>query len=244
MIGGGSWWIISVAFGAIVASPPTAQSAQNNLFLVPFPNPQTDRWSLGFERELPYGLFWDTSYVGSVSHHLYRTIDMNPIVNPSTGARFQPQVGPRTVRAASANSNYQSLQIELKRSFKSTPLGQVLMLGSYTYSHALDDVSDVFGFDATPSAVESVSQVTGASPHIDYGNSDFDRRHVGVLAFVWGVRGPKNGALGQVFGGWQISGVAHWQTGFPFTMVNGTDRNGDGQSGPECWTVTRSKRAP
>jgi len=223
----------STLFTGIAPSPPTAQSTQSNLFLTPFLNPQTDRWSLGFERELPYGLITDASYVGSVSHHLYRTIDMNPIVNPTTGARFHPEVGIRTVRAASANSNYQSAQFELKRSFKSTPLGSVFLLGSYTYSHSLDDVSDVFGFDSTPNAFQSVSQVTGASPHIDRGNSDFDRRHVGVIALVWGIRGPNRGVLGQVLGGWQVSGVAHWQTGFPYTMVNGSDRNGDGQSGPD-----------
>src|SRR5262249_1390474 len=121
----------STLFAGIVAAPPTALSAQSNLFLTPFLNPQTDRWSLGFERELPWGLIGDGSYVGSVSHHLYRTIDMNPIVNPATGARFQPQVGIRTVRASSANSNYEALQFELRRNFKSTPIGPLLFLGTY-----------------------------------------------------------------------------------------------------------------
>jgi hypothetical protein len=99
----------SALFAGIGPTPPTAQSAQSNLFLTPFPNPVTDRWSLGFEHELPYSFFWETSYVGSVSHHLYQTLDLNPIVNPATGARLDPQVGVRTVRAASANSNYESL---------------------------------------------------------------------------------------------------------------------------------------
>lgn len=223
----------STLFSGITATPPTAQSPQQNLFLTPFLNPQTDRWSLGFEREMPYGFIWDTSYVGSVSHHLYRSIDMNPIVNPATGARFQPQVGIRTVRASSANSNYNALQLELRRNFKTTPVGELLFLGTYTWSHSLDDISDVFAFDSTPTSFESVSQVLGASPHIDYGNSDFDRRHVGVISLVWDIRGPKNGIMGQILGGWEVAGIAHWQTGFPFTMSNGTDRNGDGQTGPD-----------
>lgn len=223
----------SSLFGGITATPPTAQSPQQNLFLTPFDNPQTDRWSLGFEREMPYGFIWDTSYVGSVSHHLYRTIDMNPIVNTLTGARFDPAVGIRTVRAASANSNYEALEFELRRNFKNTPLGPVFFLGTYTWSHSLDDVSDVFAFDSTPSSFESVSQVLGASPHIDYGNSDFDRRHVGVISLVWDLRGPQHGIMSQILGGWSLSGVSHWQTGFPYTAANGTDRNGDGQSGPD-----------
>ncbi len=221
----------SALFAGIAATPATALSPQTNLFLGSFPNPQTDRWSFGFEREMPYGLFWDTSYVGSVSHHLYQTLDMNPFVAP--GVRFQPQVGQRTVRAASANSNYESFQTGLKRNFKSTPAGSLQLQGSYTYSHFLDNISDVFGFDSTPSSLQSVPQVLGFSPRIDYGNSDFDRRHVGSLAILFTPKAPTKGALGQILGGWSIAGIAHWQTGFPFTVVNGFDRNGDGQTGPD-----------
>lgn len=223
----------SAQFAGIQPTPPTAQSPQSNLFLLPFRNPYTDRWSLGFEREMPYGLIWDTSYVGSVSHKLFRSIDMNPIVDPTTGARFMPQVGSRTARATSANSNYESLQVELKRPFKSTPVGDLQFNGSYTYAHYLDEISDVFGFDSTPSSFESVSQVVGVSPHLDYGNSDFDRRHVGAIGLVWGLRGPRQGLLGSLVGGWQLSAISTWQTGIPFTIANGTDRNGDGQRIPD-----------
>jgi outer membrane receptor protein involved in Fe transport len=223
----------STQFAGIQPTPPTAQSPQSNLFLQPFRNPYTDRWSLGFERELPNGFIWDTSYVGSVSHKLFRSIDMNPIVNPATNARFQPQVGARTVRATSANSNYESMQLDLKRRFGATPVGQVQFQGSYTYAHYLDDVSDVFGFDSNPSSLQSVSQVVGGSRHLDYGNSDFDRRHIGSIGMVWDVRGPHSGLLGSFVGGWQVSGIARWDTGFPYTIINGTDRNGDGQSLPD-----------
>lgn len=223
----------SSQFSGILPTPATAQSPQTNLFLLPFRNPYTDRWSLGFEREIPFGLIWDTSYVGSVSHKLFRSIDMNPIVDPATGARFMPQVGPRTARAASANSNYESLQVELKRPFKATPAGNLQFEGSYTYGHYMDDVSDVFGFDSTPSSFQSVSQVVGGSRHLDYANSDFDRRHVGAIGLVWGLRGPTRGVVGAFVGGWQLSTIATWQTGIPYTVINGSDRNGDGQLVPD-----------
>jgi outer membrane receptor protein involved in Fe transport len=223
----------STLFAGIGPTPPTAQSPQQNLFLTPFLNPRTDRWSFGFERELPRNFIFETSYVGSISHHLYRTIDMNPIVAPLTGVRFQPQVGVRTVRAASANSNYESLQFNLKRNFKPTPLGQLQLDGSYTYAHYLDDVSDVFAFDSTPSSFQSAPQVLGFSPHTDYGNSDFDRRHIGAIAVVFTPRAPSNGVLGTVLGGWTLSGIAHWQTGLPYTVQNGSDRGGFGQTAAE-----------
>ena len=249
----------SAQFAGIQPTPPTAQSPQSNLFLQPFSNPYTERWSLGVERELPYNLFVDVSYIGSVSHKLYRTIDMNPQINDGCASRLHSELqsplpspcasltpaqraqqtalrtgqGIRTVRATSANSDYESFQADLKRRFSSTPVGEVQFVGSYTYSHFLDEVSDTFARDPTPSPFQSVSQVLGGSRHLDYGNSDYDRRHVGALALVWDVRGPKTGILGSLIGGWQLSGVAHWQTGFPFTVANGTDRNGDGQADPD-----------
>jgi hypothetical protein len=125
------------------------------------------------------------------------------------------------------------MQFELKRRFKNTPLGALLLRGSYTYSHFLDDVSDVFGFDSTPSPLQSVSQVLGASPHIDYGSSDFDRRHIGSIGFSWEIRAPRTGLMRQIFGGWKLAGIADWQTGEPYTMQNGRDRNGDGQTAPD-----------
>ena len=249
----------SAQFAGIQPTLPTASSPQTNLFLQPFRNPYTERWSLGFERELPYNLLADVSYVGSLSHHLFRSIDMNPLMNDGCGTRFQSQLqsalpapcaslttvqqrqqstlrspqGIRTVRATSANSNYESFQADLKRRFSSTPVGAIQFVGSYTYSHFLDEVSDVFARDATLSPFQSVSQVVGGSRHLDYADSDYDRRHVGALALLWDLRGPTKGIMGSLVGGWQLSGTAHWQTGFPFTVANGTDRNGDGQTDPD-----------
>lgn len=219
----------SAQFASIQATPPTAQSPQQNQFLQPFESPYTLRWSLGFERQLPAGLIFDSSYVGSASRRLFRSIDMNPIVSPPS-TRFMPQVGVRTVRATTADANYHSFQLELKRAFAPTPVGHFQFDGSYTYAHYLDDISDVFGFDSTPSSFESVSQVLGASPHIDYGNSDFDRRHVGSLAVVWGLPNPGQALLHSLVGGWQLSAIATWQTGIPFTVANGSDRTGEGDA--------------
>ena len=211
-------------FAAIGPSQPTALSPQDSLFLGNFPNPRTARWSFGFQRELPWGMILDTSYVGSVSHHLYRTVDVNPFDPNNPTVRIHPQVGQRTIRAATANSNYESLQSSLRRGFKSSVLGELQFSGSYTYSHFLDDVSDVFNRDSTANPHESAPQVLGFSPHIDYGNSDFDRRHVGSIGFLWTPIQPKRGLLGALAGGWTFSGVSHWQDGIPFTVINGSSR--------------------
>jgi len=220
-------------FQTIQPKQPTAKDTQQELFLGRFPSPRTSHWSFGFQRELPFGMIWDTSYVGSVSRHLYQELDMNPIVNSITGVRFQPQVGIRTVRGATENSNYESLQLNLRRGFKSTVFGELQFNGSYTYSHFLDAASDVFARDSTPSAFQSAPQVLGFSPRVDYANSDYDHRHVGVLGFLWTPMQPKRGILGATLGGWAFSGIAHWQDGIAFTVQNGKDRGGFGQPNAE-----------
>jgi hypothetical protein len=170
---------------------------------------------------------------------------MNPIVNPTTGDRLHPELqisttpstrrgeGIRTVRAASANSNYNSLQVEVRRRFASTPLGNVAVNGAYTLGHSLDEISDVFGQLSNASSFQSVSQTLGVSPRIDHGNSDFDYRHNSVIGLIWEIRGPKSGVFGQILGGWSLSAIQRFQSGFPFTVHNGTDRNSDGQIDPD-----------
>jgi len=247
-------------------------SAQSNLFLGRFPSPRTARWSLGFQRELPWGMIWDTAYVGSVSRHLYQSLDMNPVVDTYTtaiGTRFHSELqnplpanfatlspalqaqaistrqgqGIRTVRAAIANSNYESLQLNLRRGFTSSMLGQLQFTGSYTYSHFLDNVSDVFARDSNPNAFQSAPQVLGFSPRIDYGNSDFDLRHVGSIGFLWSPPQPKSGIVGTFLGGWTVSGIAHWQDGIPFSVINGSDRGGWGQATAERADISNPNAA-
>jgi hypothetical protein len=175
---------------------------------------------------------------------------MNPIVNPATNDRLHPELqitpptnattiatrggeGIRTVRASSANADYNSLQVDLRRRLASTPVGNFGVNGAYTWGHSLDEISDVFGQLSNLSSFQSVSQVLGVGPRIDYADSDFDYRHNGVIGWVWEIRGPKEGVLGQILGGWSLSGIQRFQSGFPFTVHNGTDRNKDGQAGPD-----------
>ena len=68
---------------------------------------------------------------------------------------------------------------------------------------------------------------------LDHALSDYDRRQRLAISYVWDLPGPKRGALGLVAGGWQISGVTVFQSGAPFTLLNGLDRNGDGVSTPD-----------
>jgi len=220
--------------GAIPTTAPTltaANSTQTAVFNPNIRNPYTQRWSLGVQRELPMGLILDVSYVGSAGRKLFVSEDLNPIVNNSVTppVRLFPNFGPRRWRSSGANSNYHSMQVRVdKRLSRGFQINT-----SYTWSHLLDQISEVFATDQTVSSLASIPPVQGGGLKLDYGNSDYDRRHRLAINYIWNLPGPRNGFLSQVAGGWQISGVTVIQSGAPFTITNSLDRNGDGQTGPD-----------
>ncbi len=61
-------------------------------------------------------------------------------------------------------------------------------------------------------------------------DSAFDIRHRVVFSANYELPFFKNaqGVTHGVLGGWQVNGVAYWQTGLPFTVTNGTARSNTG----------------
>ncbi len=49
-----------------------------------------------------------------------------------------------------------------------------------------------------------------------------------TIAHLWDIPGPKHGIWKQAFGGWSITGIISFQSGVPFSLQNGFDRNNDG----------------
>ena len=217
---------------AIPSTPvsPSATNSQTSVFNPNIRNPYTQRWSLGLQRELPWGLVMDASYVGTAGRKLFVSEDLNPIVNPSTGARLYPLLGIRRWRTSGADSEYHSGQLRVDKR-----LSRGLVFGaSYTWSKNMDSTSEVFATGNTNSSLASVPAFLGGLK-LDWAPSDYDRRHRFVFNYVWDLpifRG-NNHLVGKVLGGWQWNGIVTFQSGAPFTIANGRDRNGDGQSGPD-----------
>src|SRR5205085_12370933 len=174
------------------ARTPSVLDSQTSVFNKDIRNPYTQRWSLGMQRELPFKLVMDLSYVGSKGTKLFVTEDLNPI-NIATGARFFPALGIRRYRTSGANSIYNSLQARVDRRFSRG----LLFVASYTWSHLIDQISEVFATDQTNSSLASVPAFQGGLK-LDRGNSDYDRRHRFAFSYVWDLPGPKRGFLGEV----------------------------------------------
>jgi hypothetical protein len=88
------------------------------------------------------------------------------------------------------------------------------MVHSYTWGHAIDDAS---GLRVTSNSLNA---------RLGRGNSEFDVRHRYSGSLIWDVPflGNRKDLPGHTLGGWQISSVLTFQTGFPFDITEPQDR--------------------
>jgi len=98
---------------------------------------------------------------------------------------------------------------------------------SYTWSKFIDSTSEVFATTNSGAATSSVAAFLGGLS-LDRGPSDYDRTHRLVISYIWDLPGFKNGLANKILGGWELSGVTSFQSGAPFTILNGSDRDADG----------------
>jgi hypothetical protein len=131
--------------------------------------------------------------------------------------------GTVTEISSSNLGNYNGVTVSLVRRFSS-----LQFQANYTYSHALDMISNGgflpfnFGTNESTSNPQDPFNVR----RYNYGNADYDVRQYASLNYVWTT--PKmKGWIGAV-GSWTISGTAFWRTGLPTTVI---DDNGNGTLG-------------
>jgi hypothetical protein len=207
-------------------------------------SPYALHYNLQVEREMFRDFLVNVAYVGSRGVKLTRfrtpnggpngqTVPLDIFRNnfgfPTALAlppvtRTNADLGAFTIFDSSAASSYHSLQIGLtKRYNKGSQI-----TASYTWSHAIDDVSDVFdlaGAFALPQDDRNL--------RAERGNANFDVRHRFVTSslanvpFISRFNGER-GWRGQVLGGWQFASITTYQTGQPFTINTSFDTNLDG----------------
>ena len=136
------------------------------------------------------------------------------------GSRPSPTAGAINIYESSANSRYDSLQIQLRGRFPKATQYQV----AYTLSRALDDVSDVFdlaGASALPQNSLTASERAFAN---------FDARHRLSYNFIYDLPAMRSHskAVRLLLGGLQIASLGSYQTAQPFTVNNIWDVNLDG----------------
>jgi hypothetical protein len=193
-------------------------------------NPMTYQWNFGFQREMPLGTVLEMAYVGTRGERLFANEQLNPF-NHCFGllgcTRLRPDLGSIVIRGNHADSVYHGLETSVYRSFKNG----LQLRGAYTWSRAIDNMSEVFVTSGGASRRQDVFSYSG-----DRGPSVFNRTHRGVLSWVYeppSVKGDSGGAkvLSWITRDWQFSGTASWTSGAPQTVFfSGFDQNGDGET--------------
>ena len=204
-------------------------------------NPYYQRWSLGFQRELPANFLLDVSYVGTKGTRLFVNEDMNPVVpalmriNPavtptipgySLSTRWDSAQGGRLTRTNGGDSNYHALQVEVDRRLAAG----LLFKASYTWSKVIDNASEIFSVGSSNSPQNTVIPSIFGGLTLDRGLSMTDRPHRAVFTYLYELPFMKKGnpVLKQVLGGWQLSGVTTFESGRPLNIYNGLDADGIG----------------
>jgi hypothetical protein len=204
-------------------SPPAYYGAQQNT-----KNPTYLEWNLEVEHSLDSKTIVSANYVGN---HGIHEVFINPSLNayaPSGFAGLQSTIPDArfssvTELQTDGTSDYNGLVLSARHNFSHS----FQAMATYTYSHALDDVSDN-GFtqwnyaDTDPSIQYPQNP---SNPHANYGNNDADVRHAFSASYLWTPiitsliqSGPK-----PLLAGWSVSGTFFYRSGLPFTVIDSAD---------------------
>ena len=221
------------SFNSISQSVPGFAAPNVDSFPSTFKQPTYYKWNFEIEQSLGPKMLLTVNYSGMHGVHI-------PIGDGGLNAYCPTSVCPNGfvgLPAAAPNaafgtvlqylsagdSNYNGLTVSVQRRLSA---GLTFNL-NYTWSHALDDVSNggvvnetfgIFQTDANISFPQNPFNIRG-----NYGNADYDVRHYFsadfVLSDMFRHAGFKYGP-NRVFGGWTLSSNWFWRSGMPFTIVD------------------------
>lgn len=131
-----------------------------------------------------------------------------------------PRFGTVTQVVPGGNSNYNGLTVSFSRKMARS----FQLQANYTWSHALDEVSNggflPFNFNTNTSilGVQDPNNIRA----FNYGNADYDIRHYFSLNYVWQVPFSSvfHWGANQLWQGWTISGTLFTRSGLPFTVID------------------------
>lgn len=233
----------------LLTYPFTSLSGFTNPAFAPVPNPRHmnqdmvtpyyEQVHFGAQWQFGKGFMFEPEYVGTFGHKLTGLTDINTFdgrfscppgtytsgpcfaagyVNGFPTTPINTGIGEDNYRNNCCSSNYHALQLTLRRSFRSGLGMQV----NYTYSKALDDISDLFNNRTGEHPADNMN------PSYDYGPADFNLKHRFVATISYQIPFMKGN---RFLGGWSTNAIIVRQSGHPFSPYDGSssyDLNKDG----------------
>jgi len=198
-------------------SPPTITASDPTIR-----QPRYQEWNLQVEQDLGWNSVFSVNYVGN--HGIFEAA-LNSGVNAFgfgglPAAAPDPRFSTVTQVQSIAVSNYNGLVTSFRHNFNR---GFAFQL-NYTWSHALDEISNggLLPFNDNTN-VSILNPVNPFNIRQNYGNSDYDVRHYFSANYVWSdsLRHLFKWGPNAVFGGWTVSGTVFSRSGLPFSVIDG-----------------------
>jgi hypothetical protein len=207
--------------------------------------PYVREYMLSIERQLGANTVLSANYVGTQGRRLLVMVEANPgnpalclsLSQPQDVAPGSPTCGPfgesnvfttasgevingtrgplgsnfgsDTNQSTIGQSNYNALELSLRHTS-----GRLDLSAGYTYSKSMDYSSNL-GEEINP-----------VNPSLSYALSSFDIRHNFVVSYIYKLPVERLfRASNRWTQGWELSGITHFSTGLPVTLVNYGDNS-------------------
>jgi hypothetical protein len=192
-------------------------------------NPYISSWNLTLERQLGGSWLARASYAGSKGTALASGRDFNspfPDAAASTSTTnqrrpyFAQGLGQVVMMEPAGTSLYNSLQLTAEKRFSRG----FTILANYTFAKTIDNNVGSANKGNGTNVTDPYNQ------HYDRGPADYDLKHVFNFSGVWTLPvKPSNRVADFFIGGWNMTSIVAWRSGFPFTVVSGQDNARTGQ---------------
>ncbi len=181
------------------------------------------------EQQMPWGISLQTSYVGNFVRHVPDGIDgNNPVYAPgatSTQTSITARrpyndngaLGQVILITSGQTANYNSLQVSAHKALTS----HLLLNGYYVWSHSL--------WSANSSAIGIATAQNFSALNEERGPSDNDKRNASSISAVYKIDYYRGDSLlvKNLANGWKVSGISFFNSGTPFNITTGSDKNLD-----------------
>lgn len=175
------------------------------------PNASVWRYSLDAQYELPWRTVASIGYSGNRGRNFVR-IEPIHITRPGEPAGIN-NFGAVYFAVPDVKSDYNALITSLRtRFYKGLSLS-----ANYTFGKSLDTVS----WEAPCACTNQTYPVDQSE---EYGRSDFDTRHHLTFSAVWDIPfyQKQDSWKSKILGGWQVSSIVTYNTGYPWTPRTGS----------------------
>ena len=187
------------------AGLPTGGSANIGALPGNLPTEYVHHYSLDMQWDLGHSWVANAGYVGSSGHHSLYNYDANAY-GQIMGAPLNPLVNSINSFGSQGKSSNNMMLAGLKHQFSNTFSAEA----QYTWAHSMDTDSGPYSRDPYL-----------YNPAYSYGRSDFDINSSFKVFGLWQpviFHGSNNWAE-KIVGGWTLSGIATFHTGYGWTPV-------------------------